>query len=110
MAVPHPITGDGLPAPPPRGPPTPEPAPDVLWAALLRAVEVGTRRLPRSVRPAVGRGLGDLCYRALRRHREVALRNLAAAYPEWGQTQVQCVARDCFRHLGKSLLEFLALP
>lgn len=80
-----------------------------FWELLMRAVEVGTRPLPRRVRPALGRGIGDLAHRALRRWREIALRNLALAYPEWSEAQVRRVARDCFRHLGKNVVEFLAL-
>jgi Kdo2-lipid IVA lauroyltransferase/acyltransferase len=80
-----------------------------FWALAMRAVEIGTRPLPRRVRPALGRGIGDLAYRSLRRWREIALRNLALAYPEWSEAAVRRVARGCFRHLGKNVVEFLAL-
>jgi KDO2-lipid IV(A) lauroyltransferase len=81
-----------------------------LWASVIWAIDVGTRRVPWRARPALGRRIGDLAYRSLRRQREIALRNLAAAYPEWSQDEVQRVARACFRNLGQNLMEFLALP
>src|SRR5437763_16498203 len=81
-----------------------------LWATLVWAIDVGTRGVPWRARPALGRAVGDLAYRSLQRQREIALRNLAAAYPGWSEAEVRRVARACFRHLGKNLMEFLALP
>jgi KDO2-lipid IV(A) lauroyltransferase len=80
-----------------------------FWGFVMRAIEVGTRSLPRQARPALGSGIGNLTYRGMRRWREIALRNLASAYPEWSEAEVRRVARECFRHLGKNLIEFLAL-
>jgi KDO2-lipid IV(A) lauroyltransferase len=76
----------------------------------LGAAGIGTRPVPPRLRPALGRGIGDVAYRTLRRWREIALRNLAAAYPEWSRGELERTARECFRHLGKNLVEFLALP
>src|SRR5437667_9396208 len=81
-----------------------------LWATLVWAIDVGTRRVPRRARPALGRAIGDLAYRSLRRQREIALRNLAAAYPEWSAEEVRRVARACLGHLGENLMELLAMP
>jgi KDO2-lipid IV(A) lauroyltransferase len=81
----------------------------MLWALAMRSAALGTRPIPRRARPALGRAIGDLAYGRMPRWREIALRNLAAAYPEWSETEVTRVARACFRHLGKNLVEFLAL-
>jgi len=45
----------------------------------------------------------------VRRYREVARRNLRAAFG-WPEPRVEAVARQVFRNLGKSLVEFLRLP
>jgi Kdo2-lipid IVA lauroyltransferase/acyltransferase len=65
--------------------------------------------LPSSAATRLGGLIGLLMFRIVRRYREVALRNLASAF-EWGPQQTERVARETFRNLGKTLVEFLRLP
>lgn len=57
----------------------------------------------------LGRLLGDFIYVASRRYRRVALKNLAAAFPEWDSKKVRSTARDTFRHFSRGVLEFFYL-
>ncbi len=66
------------------------------------------RLMPTGVRLGVGRALGRLVYRVDRRHREVALANLGAAWPDQPEAWRQGVARSSFEHLGRLLVEITA--
>ena len=66
--------------------------------------------LPRSWARAVGAGVGAMAYRILGRLREVALTNLALAFPEKPDTERQRILRRLFRNLGWLLAEFCHMP
>lgn len=57
----------------------------------------------------LGAAIGDLLFWCVPRYRGVARRNLAAAFA-WEAPQVEAVARQVFRNIGKTLVEFLRLP
>jgi KDO2-lipid IV(A) lauroyltransferase len=59
---------------------------------------------------AIGIVLGHLAWHAARRHRRIALRNIAAAFPEWSERQRRATIRGMFHHLGESLMEIVWLP
>lgn len=52
--------------------------------------------------------LGELGWRLDRRHRRVALDNLAAALPEIAPAERRRVARACFHHFGSALTDTLS--
>jgi KDO2-lipid IV(A) lauroyltransferase len=77
------------------------------------AVRAGLRPLPMSAARACGRALGHLAWHADRRHRAIALDNLAHAFPARSERERRAVARDMFRHFGAfavELLRFSAVP
>lgn len=63
------------------------------------------RALPHSGARSFGRGLGSLAHRLDRRHRDVALRNMALALPEMGEGERRRLVRECFRHFGAALCD-----
>lgn len=65
------------------------------------------RLLPRQALPPIGRALGMAAFHAMPRYRKVALSNLRRAYgAEWSEAQIQDTARESFRNLGVTLVEF----
>jgi len=73
----------------------------------VRALAALLALAPRRARLALGRGLGRLVYAADRRHRQVALDNLAMALPELPERQRRAIARGSFANLGRLLVEVL---
>jgi KDO2-lipid IV(A) lauroyltransferase len=65
--------------------------------------------LPRRVRLGLGRALGRFIFRIDRRHRDIALFNLAMAYPGATGAWREEVARRSFANLGRLLVEVLML-
>src|SRR5688500_7319956 len=68
---------------------------------LTRDVEKAERR---------GAAMGKLAYRLDRKHRERTLSNLASAFPEWPQPQLEQTALDVFRHWGRITGDFRRTP
>jgi KDO2-lipid IV(A) lauroyltransferase len=65
------------------------------------------RLLPWKAVRAMGSGLGLLFYLFDRRHRRIALQNLAAAFPRKPEAERRAVARKVFGHFGRLLFELL---
>ena len=87
------------------------PARQRLDYALLYALFLLARPLPRRALLSVGRGLGSFVHSTLRFRRGVVGDNLRQALgAELGEQQVQTVARSFYRQLGMTLMEFLASP
>lgn len=83
----------------------------IRWGLERGAVEslaLLFRALPHRAALALGRGIGSLVYVADRRHRRVALENLAAAFPDRPEPWRRTTAREAFCHLGRLLYEILA--
>lgn len=57
---------------------------------------------------AFGRALGGLAHRLDRRHRAVALRNMALALPEIPEGERRRLVRACFRHFGAALCDAIS--
>lgn len=76
--------------------------------ALYLALKGALRALPHSASRRVGEAMGSLAYRVDRRHREVALRNMARALPEQGQEERRALVRACFRHFGAALCDTIS--
>lgn len=94
---------------------TPEPVrgrwskPIEWWATrqLIRVLNVIGRCTPRSALAPIGRSLGIAAFHSMRRYRLVATGNLRKAYGgNWSEGEIDRVARDSFRHLGITLIEF----
>jgi Kdo2-lipid IVA lauroyltransferase/acyltransferase len=77
-------------------------------AAAVRALRGALQALPHGASRALGRGLGALGWHLDRRHRRVALDNLALALPELPAAERRRIARACFRHFGATLLDALS--
>jgi KDO2-lipid IV(A) lauroyltransferase len=82
---------------------------------MIRALEFGAVRLvsalvsllPMRLVRGCGAALGRLAYAVDRRHRRIALDNLAAAFPARPERELRGLARAMFAHFGSLLLELL---
>ena len=78
---------------------------------MLRALGAVARLLPFERAGDLGAGIGALAFRVLGRRRRIAIENLTLALgPEPGGVPAETVARRAFEQLGRSFLEFLAIP
>lgn len=75
---------------------------------LYLTVRAPVRRLSHAAARRSGRALGDLAWLADRRHRAIALDNLALAFPDRPAAERRAVARACFRHFGSALTDTLS--
>jgi len=62
--------------------------------------------LPRSVARRLGAATGALAYAALKRLRNVGVRNLSLAFPDWTEARRDETLRRLYRNLGYLLAEF----
>ena len=76
---------------------------------LVRAVVAWVDRLSVEQARRWGARLGRLVYLLDRRHRRIALRNLAAAFPARTEAERVAIARRVFAHFGSVLLELLKI-
>jgi Kdo2-lipid IVA lauroyltransferase/acyltransferase len=82
-----------------------------LEAAALRALGGVARLLPFELAGDLGARIGALAYRVLGRRRRIAVENLTVSLgPMPGGVGAETVARRAFEQLGRSFLEFLAIP
>src|SRR5215813_12474295 len=56
-----------------------------------------------------GTRVGNLGRKVLRGRDRVAMRNLAAAFPEMSQAQRRQTIDECWRHFGREMLEFVRI-
>ena len=69
------------------------------------------RRLPAQKGHRIGATLGDSLRRISPRHYHLVLKNLRIAFgSEKTEREIIELANACYRHLGKSLMEFIRLP
>ncbi len=66
--------------------------------------------LPRRTARRAGAALGAVAWHAVPRLRQVGLRNLELAFPEWTGEQRTAVLRRLYRNLGWHLAEFCQMP
>jgi KDO2-lipid IV(A) lauroyltransferase len=66
------------------------------------------RALPHSAARAFGRWVGALAHALDRRHREIALRNMALALPETDEAERRRLVAECFRHFGAALCDAIS--
>lgn len=78
-----------------------------FWLNLLLAL---INAVPLAARVRFFRWLGDLAYVLDERHRRIALRNLAVAFPERDEKERRRIGRAAFRHAATVLAEFFFIP
>jgi Kdo2-lipid IVA lauroyltransferase/acyltransferase len=70
-----------------------------------------TQRMRRKSALALGASIGSAAYYLFPRYRRVALANLTRAYGKaWSRRQIGAAAREMFRGVGRTLVEFARLP
>jgi len=74
----------------------------------FQAVRLAVRLLPRRLLLRLGEAGGRLAFRLDRRHREVALANLALAFPGTGPGEARRIARDSFAFFGRMLFDLVS--
>ena len=85
-------------------------AADALGFAVYKTVSTIFSVLPRRLCLAAGGGLGRLAFRLDRRHREIALSNLALAFGrERTPAEMTAVARESFVRFGRVLADILKM-
>jgi len=67
------------------------------------------KRLTRPAALTLGRGLGSVWGALDRRHLEIAVANLRASLPDWGENQLYATARGVYRHFGSIVFDILWL-
>jgi KDO2-lipid IV(A) lauroyltransferase len=75
---------------------------------LYRLLKGALRALPHPAARALGRRVGKLAWRLDRRHREVALRNMALALPDIPEAERERRVRQCFQHFGSALCDAIS--
>jgi KDO2-lipid IV(A) lauroyltransferase len=75
--------------------------------ATVRAVSWMAAALPQWVADTIGGLVGRLFFVLDRRHRRLALENLAAAFPGWSRRECTRTGRRVFIHFGRLLMELL---
>ena len=75
---------------------------DWLLTFLLRCVIAGLQALPLALVARLGRAGGAVAFVLDRRHRAVAVCNLAAAFPEKTVDEVHALAQENFRRIGEN--------
>jgi KDO2-lipid IV(A) lauroyltransferase len=78
-----------------------------LEFAAVRLVSAVVSLLPMRVVRRCGAALGRFVSAVDRRHRRIALENLAAAFPSRPEAELRVLARMMFAHFGSLLLELL---
>lgn len=78
-----------------------------LAGTVTRAAAAVAPRLSFPLATAVGRGLGSLAWALDGRHRDVAVDNLALAFPEMPESRHRQLALEAFRQAGRTALEML---
>ncbi len=76
-----------------------------VFYASVRALAWLARHFPRALAVGLLEGLGLLAFSCRRRDREVALRQLALAFPDWDEVTRQRVARASFVCFGRDLVD-----
>lgn len=76
--------------------------------AVYRVVRGALHLLPHAAARRLGVGLGELAHLLDRRHRRVALDNVAMALPELSPTARRRLVRSCFHHFGCALTDTIS--
>ena len=77
--------------------------------AAVRSVQLLSRLMPYRLAVWAGGMLGRLAFLLLPRERTRAVGHLRAAFPDHSDAWIRRTARNCFIHLGKSMLEVMVI-
>jgi Kdo2-lipid IVA lauroyltransferase/acyltransferase len=75
---------------------------------LYLALKGFLRAMPHAAARSFGRGVGTLAHALDRRHRDIALRNMALALPETDEAERRRLVKECFRHFGAALCDAIS--
>jgi KDO2-lipid IV(A) lauroyltransferase len=81
-----------------------------LEYCLIAALKNMAGAMSDSLAAKAGARFGELAYDVFKIRRKVALDNLAKAFPDKNQTEIDSIARSFYRNLGKNMLEFMRFP
>ena len=76
---------------------------------LYRAVSGFARRLSPAAALRWGTRLGSLSSVVLRGRNALAVKNLRVAFPEKPEAEIRAIAKECWRHFGRELLQYIRL-
>ena len=68
------------------------------------------KKLSLSQLQKIGVGIGNFAYHALRKDRGIVIKQLKLIFPQLNNAKREQWTRECFRHFGQMLCEFLCLP
>jgi KDO2-lipid IV(A) lauroyltransferase len=88
----------------------PRPFKDRMEHVAVTGIARALSFLPWEAACRIGARLGAMGYAPLRIRREVAERQIAAAFPDKEPSEVRAIARASFEHLGTSAVETVLLP
>ena len=82
------------------------------WCYEFAAKLVGfyVSRLPRRITLVIGGWLGTLAFWLAPQHRELACNHLRCSLTLSDERRVRTIAKQCFQHLGKTVVEFMQFP
>ena len=82
------------------------------WCYEFAAKLVGfyVSRLPRRITLVIGGWLGTLAFWLARQHRELTCDHLRCSLTLSDERRVRTIAKQCFQHLGKTVVEFMQFP
>ncbi|MBM3242262.1 hypothetical protein FJZ31_38835 [Candidatus Poribacteria bacterium] len=84
---------------------------DLIIYTFISSIGFFIRRLPLRVALWWGAGLGDLMWYVLKNRRKIAISNLRLAFGnEKTALELNRIAKQSFRNLGKNIAEFLRFP
>jgi KDO2-lipid IV(A) lauroyltransferase len=80
-----------------------------VYLLVAGIVKLG-QLLPHRTALHFGSVLGRFAFSVVRMRRRIVLENLTTAFPDKSETELQRIARDTYRNLGMSLVEYARLP
>ena len=83
---------------------------DRCYEFAAKSVGFCVSRLPRALTLVIGEWLGTLVFSLAPKQRELACEHLRRSLTLPDERCVQAIAKQCFQHLGKTVVEFMQLP
>lgn len=83
---------------------------NVIEYVLAQLFAFPIRLLPHRVALGMGAGLGYFAYYLVPIRKQVALRNIAAAFPEKPSQEVRRIGRRTYCNFGQNIVEFIRIP
>ena len=83
---------------------------DRCYAFTAKLVGFCVSRLPRGITLVIGGWLGTLAFWLAPQQRELACEHLRCSLTLSDERRVRTIAKQCFQHLGKTVVEFMQFP